>query len=404
MRFLDRFRKSKEPAQNEFAQLLIKGLQDAGDSRSWAHEEENQRLVQSDAPPNVAPSIVNLVNMFTDYRQAPTDQRADVIRRHAQAMLPWSLPTTFEAAKSNLRPIVRSTTERGVLGLQMAELNKTFQMPAFQPLCENLEVALAYDGSVNIARLCEHHLAQWGMTFGDVLEVALDNLRLESGKPWLQLKDGVYLSQFGDYYDAARMLLPDVLYRQQFFGAPVVMAPNRTTLLLTGDQNPAGLRTMVELAEQARTQPRPLPALMLRWDGIQWQRFVPEDLKERLSALRIQELAGDYGDQHKLLENVHKNRNQDIFVAQYTVVKRDATGELLTYCVWTEGVHTLLPVTDFPVLYRPSTKERACVPTSDLPQECSNLMVRTEYLPTRFEVTAFPTGSFEALQARYPSF
>jgi hypothetical protein len=306
MSFFDRFRNRKEPIQSEFAQLLIGALKEAGDTRSWVYEEKNQRLMQSDVPANLAPGIVNLVNMFTEYRQVTPDQRLDVLNRHAQAMLPWSLPTTFEEAKDKLRPIVRSTTERGVLGLQMAEQDKTPQMPAFKPLCENLELGLAYDGSVNILRLNEHHLTQWGMTFDDVLDVALDNLRLESNKPWLQLKDGVYLSQFEDYYDAARMLLPDVLYRLPFSGAPVVMAPNRTVLLLTGDQNSAGLQTMVELAEQARAQPRPLPALMLKLDGRQWERFVPDGLEERLSLLRIQELAGDYGDQQKLLENVHQ--------------------------------------------------------------------------------------------------
>jgi len=402
MSFFDRFRNRKEPVQGEFAQLLIGALREAGDTRSWVYEEKNQRLVQSNIPANLAPGIVNLVNMFADYREAKFDQRREVLKRQAQAMLPWSLPTTFEEAKDKLRPIVRSSTERGVLALQMAEQDKTPQMPAFKRLCENLELGLAYDGSVSILRLNEHHLTQWRMTFDDVLDVALDNLRLESNKPWLQLTDGVYLSQFGDYYDAARMLLPDVLYRLPFSGAPVVMAPNRTALLLTGDQNSAGLQTMVELAEQARAQPRPLPALMLKWDGRQWEKFVPNGLEERLSLLRIQELAGDYGDQQKLLENVHQNRNQDIFVAQYTGVKRD-TGGMFTYSVWTEGVHSLLPVTDITVLYRPSSKERAYVPTSELLRECSELMIRTGHLPTRFEVTAFPAEKFEVLQASFPS-
>ncbi|VVD91573.1 hypothetical protein PPN31114_01689 [Pandoraea pneumonica] len=403
MSFFNRFRNRNEPTESEFAQLLIGALKEAGDTRSWVYEAENQRLVQSDVLPNSAPGIVNLVNMFADYLLRKPDQRLDVLQRQAQAVLPWSLPTTFDEAKDRLRPIVRSTTERGVLSLQMAELGKTPQEPAFKHLCENLELGLAYDGSVNILRLTEDHLTQWGMAFDDVLDVALDNLRLESNKPWLQLRDGVYLSQYGDYYDAARILLPDVLHRIPFSGAPVVMAPNRTALLLTGDRNPAGLQTMVELAEQARAQPRPLPALMLKWNGSQWERFVPKGLEERLSLLRIQELAADYGDQQKLLENVHQKQALDIFIAEYTGVKRDAGG-VLTYSVWTEGVHTLLPVTDFTVLYRPSSNERACVPTPELLRECSESIAWTEHLPTRFEVVAFPADKFEVLQTRFPTF
>ncbi|MFP3617491.1 hypothetical protein SB778_46430, partial [Paraburkholderia sp. SIMBA_050] len=76
-----------------------------------------------------------------------------------------------------------------------------------------------------------------------------------------------------------RLLLTDLLHRQPISGAPVVMAPNRTVLLLTGDRNAAGLATMVELAEQARAQPRPLPSLMLRWDGAAWRNFVPQGLE-----------------------------------------------------------------------------------------------------------------------------
>ena len=160
---------------------------------------------------------------------------------------------------------------------------------------------------------------------------------------------------------------------------------------------------MLQVAEQALTQPRSLPPLMLRWDGLAWQRFIPEALDTRLKQLRVQEQAGDYHDQQTMLNEAHARDSLDVFVAQYTVVKR-TSGEMFSVCVWSDNVHSLLPKTDFVVLYRNSPKQLAYVPWEVLSIECGELMSPTENLPVRYEVKAFPEESlFQALCARFPS-
>ena len=228
-------------------------------------------------------------------------------------------------------------------------------------LCEGLEIGIAYDGEFNLMRLSEASLEEWGVTFDDAFDIAVDNLRLQSSTPWLALQNGVFLSQSGDFYDPSRLLLTDVLYRQPIMGAPVVMAPNRAVLLLTGDRNEAGLQTLVDLAEQALAQPRSLPPLMLRWSGVAWERFTPQALSPKLHRLRLRELTADYQDQQAMLNDLHKQEGHDVFVAQHTIVQR-ADGEHRSICVWPEGVRSLLPETDFIALYRPSTKQTAFVP------------------------------------------
>jgi uncharacterized protein YtpQ (UPF0354 family) len=385
MRFLDRFRK---PSEQKFAELFITGLRASGDTRSWAYDKSQNRLVPTTSGNGEGFNFINLPNMYREYLQARPAERKDVLKRQTGGMIRHAMPALFADARARLRPVIRSATERGVTYLQTQGSSSRFDI-AFRPLCENLEIGVAYDGDLNIMRLTQAKLREWNTTFDEAYDIALDNLRGESSKPFVALRDGVLASQFGDHYDAARLLLPDLLHRQNISGAPVVMAPNRTVLLLTGDRNTAGLATMVQIAEEALAQPRALPPLMLRWDGTVWQRFVPAELEPKLSELRFNELAGDYHDQQKLLNDMHSRTGLDIFVAQYTVVKRHAGG-IFSLCVWTQGVHALLPATDTVVLFRQEPKQTAYVPWSELVKECGHLLKPTDDLPVRYEVTAFP--------------
>jgi hypothetical protein len=159
--------------------------------------------------------------MYQDYVAARTKQRDEVLRRQASGMMQHYLPADFGDARLRLRPVIRSATERGVTYLQVGA-DKEKRNIAFRPLCENMEIGIAYDGEFNILRLTDAQLATWNVTFDEAFEAAVDNLRHQSSKPFMALKDGVFASQFGDYYDASRLLLTDLLHRQAISGAPVV--------------------------------------------------------------------------------------------------------------------------------------------------------------------------------------
>ncbi|WP_017776868.1 hypothetical protein [Paraburkholderia kururiensis] len=398
MGFFDRFR--KPPSEQQFAALFIASLRSLGDTRPWEYAESMNRLVLGRAARGQPSNVINLQNMYHEYLAVQRKERDEVLRRQTTGMMQHYLPADFGEAGPRLRPVIRSATERGMAYLQVAG-NSARRDIAFRPLCENMEVGIAYDGEFNILRLTEAKLAEWNVTFDEAYDIAVDNLRLQSAKPFMALRDGVFASQFGDHYDASRLLLTDLLHRQPISGAPVVMVPNRTVLLLTGDRNEAGLQLMVEIAGEERTKPRALPSLMLRWDGQSWQRFVPAGLESRLRELRVQELAADYQDQSAHLNENHKRDGVDIFVAQYMVLQGQ-TGELRTACGWTEGIHALLPVTDTVALHRPSAEQCAFVPWSELMQTCGHLMTPTEHLPARYEVQGFPEDEvFQSLKSRF---
>lgn len=399
MGIFDRFR--KPPTQEQYAAQFIDKLRSLGDSRQWEYAENTKCLVVPHAGSSAPSNVINLQNMYQEYVGAQMDERTDVLRRQASGMMQHYLPEDFAQARAHLRPVIRSTTERGVAYLQV-EVADGKRNIAFRPLCENMEIGLAYDGEFNIMRLTDAKLAEWSVTFDEAYDIAVDNLRMASAKPFMALKDGVFASQFGDHYDASRLLLTDLLHRQSISGAPVVMVPNRTVLLLTGDRNEAGLQLMLNIAVEERAKPRPLPALMLRWTGQHWERYEPPGLERKLRELRLQELAADYKDQTEFLSERHKRAGVDVFVGQHMVVQGQ-NGELRSACAWTEGVEcSLLPKTDVVVLFRQTANKGAFVPFDELLQACGHLLTQTEHLPIRYEARSFPTEEvFQQLSSRF---
>ena len=398
MGFFDRFR--KPPTQEQYAEHFIAMLRSLGDTRHWEYAEQMKCLVLPSAGSNAPSNVINLQNMYQEYLGAEIDERYEVLKRQASGMMQQYVPEDFAPARGRLRPVIRSSTERGVAYLQVDVADGKRNI-AFRPLCENLEIGLAYDGEFNIMRLTDAKLAEWNVTFDDAYDIAVDNLRMASAKPFMALKDGVFASQFGDHYDASRLLLTDLLHRQSISGAPVVMVPNRTVLLLTGDRNEAGLQLMLDIAVEERAKPRPLPALMLRWTG-HWECYEPPGLESMLRELRLQELAADYKDQTEFLSERHKRAGVDVFVGQHMVVQGQ-NGALRSACACTEGVAcSLLPKTDVVVLFRPTANKGAFVPFDELLQACGQLLTQTEHLPIRYEARSFPTEEvFQQLSNRF---
>ncbi|GGC54687.1 hypothetical protein GCM10011400_47970 [Paraburkholderia caffeinilytica] len=362
-------------------------LRALGDTRQWQYDAPQSRLTLPPVDGRIPSDIINLPNMYREYISAKRGMRADTLQHQATGMMQHYIPETLAEARSHLRPVIRSATERGYMYLSLGETAK--RDIVFRPLCENLEIGIAYDSEYTIARLTGSTLAKWGVSFEEAYEIAIDNLRAESTRSFTQLQNGVLMSAYDDHYDAGRLLLTDLLHRQGISGAPVVMAPNRKVLLLTGEHNDAGLATMVSIAESALQEPRPLPPLMLRWNGERWEKFAPQALAQKLALMRIKEVASDYEAQKTRLDQLFQQRKTDIFVAKFTALQAP-DGSVHSLCAWTEGVRSLLPAADKIFLFRPSTNQHVQMPWEEVVAACGHLLKPTDHLPIRYEVDAFP--------------
>ena len=83
-----------------------------------------------------------------------------------------------------------------------------------------------------------------------------------------------------------------------------------------------------------------------------------------------------------LLNDVHERDGTDLFVATYSVYKRQ-DGSLFSVSVWSDGVRSLLPETDIVALHRGSTGQSAYVPMAELLRTCGDLMTATGHRPVR---------------------
>ncbi len=387
MSFFDRFKKL---TPERFARMFMERLLSLGDTRDWRYDGALNRLVLPPVDGKTPQDVVNLVNMYGDYEGTAKAGRDECLRRQSMAMMQRYIPETLAEARKDLLPVVRSGSERGQTALQLGEDIAKINL-AVKAFVEDLEIGIAYDTEYSMARIANNTLEKWGISFEEALAIAIDNLRAKSLKPWKPLLDGVFVSDFGDYYDASRILLPDLLYRLPIAGNPVVMIPSRAVLLVTGDRNDVGMAFVAATADRVLQEPRNLSPLMLCHDNGSWNTHMPKSAEVTLSLLRVRTALGDYNSQQAMLKQQFERQGIDIFVASFQAFQQTDSGKAVCQCVWTEGVHSLLPKTDSIMLFRPSTKEKALLPWAKVAELCGHLMTPTSHLPVRYEVKAFPS-------------
>jgi hypothetical protein len=85
-----------------------------------------------------------------------------------------------------------------------------------------------------------------------------------------------------------------------------------------------------------------------------------------------------------------------VYVAKFDLLNSgDGSNAMRSWCVWSEGVPSLLPRTDVVILRRSDESERpVIVPWAAVERLCSPYMRRTDDEPPRFDVTAFPAAEW----------
>jgi hypothetical protein len=105
--------------------------------------------------------------------------------------------------------------------------------------------------------------------------------------------------------------------------------------------------------------------------------------------LEAQFLGGAYNDQKQLLERRHEQTGEDVFVASFSGVERQ--GNIVTYSVWTKGVATWLPKTDYVGVSDRETGVARFVCWEQLQEHVGSMMQPLEMYPPRWLVDDFPT-------------
>jgi hypothetical protein len=387
------------PGKDEFARLIMDSIRQAGEKATVRYDAAEFQLV-ADRGDN--PQFLNLINGFNEYCAGSREQRGNVVRRFTRTWFAYlqEIPKDFADIQPDLLPSVRNRSYFEISKLQMQVQGLPPADWPYQPLAEHFGIGLVYDLPDSIMSIQQQTLTDWGVSFDEALAAARDNLGGMSQRSFERAAPGVWVSPWRDNHDCARLLLLDLIRQQKVKGDPVAMIPNRDTLLLTGADDPQGLAQLAVLAEKAREHPRPYSTVAVRLRGKTWTPFLPppnHPQRQAFQMLCVQTFGQDYSDQAENLNALHQKNGDDTFVASFSAIQNKETGHIRSYCVWSEGVHGLLPRTDQVFLFRPKENEKGEVVATPswerLQAVCGNLLTRVDIYPERYRVQrGFPNA------------
>jgi hypothetical protein len=362
------------------------------------YDAENFKLDVGDGNHNA----LYLNNAYQEYLNAARAARAEVLRKFASLPL-LSLEDReppLDEAKANLLPRVQSRAYHEQIRLRFS-LRPGMAKTAFihRPFAKDLVLDVVYDHPEMIQSVSARSLEEWGITFEQALAIAKENLWRRSNEPWEEVAPGVHLSPWRDTHDAGRLYLHDLIWQLPVKGDHVAIAPNRVMVLVSGADDERGLVALAELAEKAQEVDRIVSGTPIRLTGNTWAAWLPpagHPAHASLKRLGMSTLAGEYADQTQLLNAIHQKTDQDIFVANHTLMGRK-DGEWFSWTSWTSGVtDILMPWAQWVCLgqyQEPPQKTRVLgwAKFERAREAAGELFEPTDHYPPRYRVRSFPT-------------
>jgi hypothetical protein len=277
----------------------------------------------------------------------------------------------------------------------------------FRPLAGTFAMSLVVDLPDQEIDVSAADLARWNTDFDRLLQKARSNLMARGDEThFRKLGPGRYQSSWRDNLDGSRMLLPGLMLRLQLQGDPVVVLPNRDTLLVVGSEDPRGLSWVLEGAlECLNEDPRSLNACPLRLRHFQWEPFHPRDedpIQPLLGRIHKRRLREEYGRQKALLDLRHGAQGKAITLAPFQLEKA-AGGQFKSFTTWSPAMgEAWLPETDQVRLAWEQGRERgrAWVSWAKVQSRLSHLLEPVGLFPERhrFKISPQP-GQLESLLA-----
>jgi hypothetical protein len=347
-------------------------------------------------------SELSLQNMFLEYASNPSSARSGLIRKYAALAYAHTreIPDLWIQAACDIIPTIRSRFVESTVAARCRAEGTSLDALEF-PFAGDLRIRLMYDFGDYMGYVKAAKLQTWGQPRHAVLERATANLGQMQTPTWNEVTPGVFkLSSPGSFEESLIQL--DSVVRMLPFAADAALMPcNRGILLAADSRSVDAVESMLLEAEKALDSPWPMSSTMCRRTSDGWTEFqAPERCANLAHGLAVRHLAEFYSAQKAVLDEVNETRGRDLYVAEYSVVRIDDIWQ--SYCVWSEGVPSLLPVPDWvAILPEGDDSEHIRVPWKDVVEICGARMAATEDELPRFEVHSFPDAAeWAALQAR----
>ena len=378
-----------KPNMQKFAHQLLEALREAGDTRDLHYVPEEEQLAGD--------GVINLGNLFAEYSRLDSSERDRFIQRVARSFVSATgePPPTYDDAKVNLRPKIWSRASLEFLDLESRiRGEEPLDMPGY-PIGSHLVSTIVYDLPQSMRSISQSALDDWGVTYYQAMEDALQNLH-EQTTAWALMGDCLHSSVTCDSYDSSRIMLLDYIQQLDLSGDPIAAVPTRENLFIAGEEDGKGLELLLSLAKDAaENDPRPLSPLPLKLVDGEWEQWRPPEGHPAHSVVRdaeIQFLGELYAQQKQLLESLYERQLNDTFVASFNAVQSEEESDLASYCVWSRDVRSALPRTEWIILMDENGMQ-ASGTWNDVADIVGDMLRQNDDVyPTRFHVEDFPTA------------
>lgn len=388
----------------QFAQAVIEALRAAGLKGKIEYIRSEFELRFDDGDPKTALRM-NLGHAYNEYLAAPNDRKEEVVACYVKVTLTLrngsELPSDYATIMPRLGLAVWSAADVE-LRRCVAELEghspQDYQY-ACRPLTEDLFIAPVYDDGT-----CLWHLRECDLQNGETAEVALRDATLNLAKKGTLMDQigSVFCVQTDDSYDAARIVLVEMLRKLPVKGELVALVPDRDCLIIAGSADVDGLAQMVEMGlDRFHKRSRVISGRPVVLEGSRWTRFTPpKQVGEAFAQLARQYEGLDYHQQAHVLRKLSAKRGDNALVANVVWVP-SRTGEgFATTTGWVRGIPTLLPKVDVVAFVDRQTGIPAVVSWDDVVRVVSHRMQATGDVPPRYRVESYPTpAEMEAMGA-----
>ena len=349
---------------------------------------------------------VFLDNLFADTREMPPEARTQVIQRFLRSLwMDGAEPLTWEEARHRLLPVLRASTF-GMAQLSRLEPDRELVGRRTLPFLLELLVVDLPESAMYVQR---RHLQEWNVGEEEAFSAAHANLgRLGDDAELYDREPGpIWSVDSGDTYETSRLLQPGFLasFASRVEGRPIAILPERSTLLISGDANPATVARLCESGEREyeAASRRLTPALYSVDDAgrvVPYQRPGNDALAQRVRLAHARLAMSEYAAQKEALDKVHQAREVDVYVANLGAVARKKDERPITWCVWSRDVKALLPRADV-VVMNLGDKDIFMVPWADVERLVpESLTPVPELWPPRHRTGEWPTPeALETLRA-----
>lgn len=295
---------------------------------------------------------------------------------------------TFDLQNSDIlerRPLKREEKKEGFTGKML-----------YFPFGTELAAGLIFDNGESFVHVRDVELAQWNISFKAAMEIAAANLRKLSPPKFRLVQQGLYVSNWRDMHDIARLMLPEMFAELEVDGDMVALAANADMLFVTGSEDVVGMELLLMFGN-ALSATRPVPMVPVVWRQNSWQvlNYHPDHPNfDRFNDFRQHALRRQYDVQ---LEQLNREYKETIFVSPY-LVEQDESGEFYTKAIVPEGRRTSIPVCDVWEFFRFDNEGQIqCIARSPMARAVSALGVRIEeevgLYPPRYLLKSFPDSS-----------